>query len=1153
MLLLVLPASALVVWNAFQARRDGIERAFASLSGLARVAGLAQQRVLGSARLLLVGLSRSPAVRRGDFGRCADYMGDVRPAVAHLANLGFATRDGNVLCSALPVGAGVNVSDRGYFRRALGNSGFSVGAYMVGRVTGQKSIAFGYPVPDEKGNVVGIAYAAFDLGVFEASADEARLPQGAVILTLDRNGTVLARYPQRPERGSGTLPGAALRAALLGGGEGTLEAMDRDGVRRLYAYASVGADAERALSVAVGLPKSAIVGPIDRALARNLALLAAMLLFALAAAWNGYARWIGQPVRRLLAAGAAMEQGRLDARARGLGPVREFVQIEAAFNRMAESLAQRERRLAGLLEVSADWYWEQDSELRFKEISFNIFERAAIDRDEYVGRRRWETPHFGVSDAQWAEHRAALEAREPFRNFLVGRFDVHGARRYVSISGKPLFDADGAFAGYHGVSSDVTDRVLAEVAMRQSENRYRTLVELSPDAVFTHVDGHILYMNGPGARLYGGRESADLAGKSLRDLVVPAEHARVETRLREILERDAPLPPIEIVQRRLDGSDFVGEVHSKPIDIDGRRGCLTVVRDVTRRRQIEEALRDSEEQYRSLFEKNPYPMWVYRHDDMRFLAVNDAAVAHYGYRREQFLGMTNRDMHPPADLPRLLAAHEHVPETVRDQGHWRHLKKDGTLIDVHIVSYGVRFQGADAHLVHVTDITERLYHEEQIQFLATHDGLTGLPNRNLLADRVLQSLDGARRASRSVALLMFDLDNFKLLNDSFGHHGGDMLLKEVAARISGAVRGGDTVARLGGDEFVVVLGSLRRSEDAADVIEKIRAALAEPFLMEGKEVFVSASIGATLFPDDGEDMASLMRNADVAMYKVKEQGRDGVQFFTPEFSRKAAERIRLEAELRRALERGEFTVYYQPLVHLDTRRIVGAESLVRWRHALRGLVSPGEFIPVMEETGLIVQLGSWMLDQACAQLARWDGAGLPPLALSLNVSARQFRGAALVNEIDEVLARHGLGGARIEIELTESMVMGNAEGFVDVLRSLKELGVGLSIDDFGTGYSSLGYLKRFPIDKLKIDQSFVQDLTEDPNDAAIARTVIALGHSLGVAVVAEGVETRAQLEFFRRHGCDEVQGYYFGKPMPADAFERLVRDGLPPGLWNADR
>ena len=445
--------------------------------------------------------------------------------------------------------------------------------------------------------------------------------------------------------------------------------------------------------------------------------------------------------------------------------------------------------------------------------------------------------------------------------------------------------------------------------------------------------------------------------------------------------------------------------------------------------------------------------------------------------------------------------------------------------------------GAVTHFVGVlNDVTYRKDAEARLNHLANHDPLTGLPNRNLLHDRLAHAI--ARRREGMAAVLFLDLDRFKLINDSYGHDVGDELLKAVAARLSACLRGEDTVARLGGDEFVVLLEDLPGIDAAASIAGKIAARLAEPLSVGGRELPLAASIGIALYPRDGRVPQDLLKNADTAMYRAKEAGRGGFCFFAGEMNMHALRRLTLENELRRALDGGELEVFYQPQVAMDSGRLLGAEALVRWRHPLKGLVAPADFIPVAEETGLIVALGEQVLRAACRQIADWQRRGLPPLTVAVNLSPRQFRQADLVATIAGILAETGADPARLELEITEGAAMQNADEAVAALRRLRAMGVGLAIDDFGTGYSSLSYLKRFPIDKLKIDRSFVQGVPDDGDDTAIVQAIAAMAGSLKLKLLAEGVESEAQRAFLESLGCAEAQGWLFGRALPAADFER---------------
>jgi diguanylate cyclase (GGDEF)-like protein/PAS domain S-box-containing protein len=440
----------------------------------------------------------------------------------------------------------------------------------------------------------------------------------------------------------------------------------------------------------------------------------------------------------------------------------------------------------------------------------------------------------------------------------------------------------------------------------------------------------------------------------------------------------------------------------------------------------------------------------------------------------------------------------------------------------------------------IRDITERKAAEQQIEYQAYHDALTGLANRRLFQEHLTLALALAQRRDRLVAVLFLDLDHFKLVNDSLGHSVGDELLREIARRLRSSVREGDTVARVGGDEFTIVLQELSSRADAAVVAQKVLGTVAEPVEVGGHRLYVTTSIGVTLFPDDGDDAEALLKNADTAMYRAKAEGRNTYQLSTEELNRSTQERMTVESGLHVALEHDEFVLHYQPQVDLRTMRIVGMESLLRWRHPERGLVPPLDFIGVAEERGLIVPIGEWVLRTSCATAVTLRKHGVEEFRVAVNISARQFRDQSLVAMVRAALASSGLDARCLELEITESVAMENVELTLSVLTALRALGISIAIDDFGTGHSSLSYLKRFPIDTLKIDRAFIEDLPDRFEDAAIVRAVIQLADGLNLRVIAEGVETEEQLEFLRAHHCREVQGYYFSKPLPAAELEALV-------------
>ncbi|MDC4204275.1 MAG: EAL domain-containing protein [Candidatus Manganitrophus sp.] len=441
------------------------------------------------------------------------------------------------------------------------------------------------------------------------------------------------------------------------------------------------------------------------------------------------------------------------------------------------------------------------------------------------------------------------------------------------------------------------------------------------------------------------------------------------------------------------------------------------------------------------------------------------------------------------------------------------------------------------------DITERKQAEERLNHLTNFDLLTNLPNRLLFRDRLGLAISRAPWHKRSVGVLLFDLDRFKVVNETLGQAMGDFLLKAVSERLSATVREGDTVARLGDDMFGLILDDLAQPADSFRVSQKILDSLGKPFQIKGQEIFVSASIGIAIFPNDGDEIDLLMKHADTAMYRAKEQGGNNYQLYAPAMNQHATKRLALENNLRRALEREEFLLYYQPKVDLTTGQIVGMEALIRWKSPEAGMVSPAKFIPLAEETGLIVPMGEWILRTACAQNKAWQKQGLPPVRMGVNLSARQLQRQNLIGTIAHVLNETGLDPNYLELELTESLIMKSNESTMTELRELHLGGIEISIDDFGTGYSSLSYLKRLPIDTLKIDKSFVQDVTTDPDDAAIVAAIITMAHTLKLKVVAEAVETVEQLEFLRGLKCDQMQGYLFSKPLPAEEITRLLVEG----------
>ncbi len=584
---------------------------------------------------------------------------------------------------------------------------------------------------------------------------------------------------------------------------------------------------------------------------------------------------------------------------------------------------------------------------------------------------------------------------------------------------------------------------------------------------------------------------------------------------------------------------------------------VCVLRDITERKRAEEELRNERDKAQKYFDVAGV-LLVVIDAVQRVTRINTAGCALLGYEEREIIGKKWFDHFVPEKIrsevksifEKLMAGNIEPGEyfenpVVTRNGEERIIAwhnsvlrdKRGTIIGT--LSSGV-------------DITERRRAEEQIRILAYYDGLTGLPNRSFYRELLVRAITHAERHKEKMAVVFIDLDFFKRINDTLGHSVGDQLLRVAAERLTKCVRRSDTVARswedegtdvvsrLGGDEFIVVLSELAHNQDAARVANRILAELSRPFTLSGHEVIVSASIGIALYPADGKDAESLLKNADVAMYHAKNQGRNAYQFYTHSMNESAMERLTLENELRKALERDEFQLYYQPKLNLKNRKIVGLEALLRWKHPERGLVSPGKFIPVAEEAGLIVPIGEWVIRAACSQNRAWQKAGHKPVGIAVNLSGRQFEHRQLIETVTRALQDADLDPRYLALEITESAIMKNPEKASTMLQQLKTMGIPISIDDFGTGYSSLSYLKRFPVDELKIDRSFIMNIAANTDDAAIAGAIIAMAHSLKLNVVAEGVETEEQLAFLKSLGCDEAQGFLFGKPMPAEECVPLI-------------
>jgi diguanylate cyclase (GGDEF)-like protein/PAS domain S-box-containing protein len=940
--------------------------------------------------------------------------------------------------------------------------------------------------------------------------------------------------------------------------------------------------------------------------------------------------------------------------------------------RATRALRASEERFRNLTALSADWFWETDTEHRVTWLTGGPTVLAFFGSGLAFGRRLWELPGIELDGVAFTEHLEKLRLRVPFFDLEMARGDAGGTRQWHLVSGQPRHDAAGNFLGYRGVGRDVTERrrgerelaaakerlelalegssaslwdtdlrtgkvylsegwaelvgrpraptattvealmrgvheqdlpravqlsmdalkgeredyveehryrtvdgewkwVLsrgkvserdadgravrmtginfdittrkrAEQAVRDAEERYRSLIEMAPDAVVVFSGGIIEYANPAAARLVRLDSPKPLMGRKMEDFVHPEHLARFRERLDYL---SAGPGTVEIEERRLrrpDGSEVVVETASASYLERGRLVMQSVLRDVTEQRRVREALAEREQRFRDVVEASGEYVWE-TDAQWRYTYLSARVEAVLGYMRADLIGRTPREFMPLGEARTLddwFERNARDGQPFRDLTH-RSITKSGKVIWQQVSGIPVRdaagrlagYRGTGA------DITARKQAEERIQVLATRDALTGLPNRALLADRAGQAILAAARSRGQLAVLLFDLDRFKLVNDSLGHQAGDALLRAVAERLQNTLRREDTLARLGGDEYVLLWDGLKSVQEAAVVAQRIQGVLQRPFTVEGRTLNVTASIGISIYPNDGRDFSGLLKSADTAMYHAKDSGRGAFRFFSPELNARAVERLTLESDLRGALARGELLLHWQPVVRQGS--IVGAEALVRWNHPQRGLLAPDAFIPAAEESGLIRAIGEWTLEHALSQIGAWQRALPGEPWFALNVSALELaQGEAYVARLREALAAHGVPGARLELEVTERVLMAHLQENIETLKRIGELGVRLAIDDFGTGYSSLAYLRRLPIDKLKIDRGFLRELESNSGDAMIVETIAAMARGLGLQVAAEGVESEAQLRRLLAAGCVEWQGHLYSPALEAQAFERLV-------------
>jgi diguanylate cyclase (GGDEF)-like protein/PAS domain S-box-containing protein len=773
----------------------------------------------------------------------------------------------------------------------------------------------------------------------------------------------------------------------------------------------------------------------------------------------------------------------------------------------------------------AIWICDTSGDCIFVNQAWQDFTGRTLASD--VGTRWEDSIHPDDREGMVRAWHDTLGLRSDFAyDYRVRRFD--GSYAWIHDEGRPVYDERGDFVGYLGTCNDVNEQRLAELNAREKEGQIRMLADNVPVLIAYYGAGDLrcLFANKGYAQMFGLDESSIL-GRTVREVVGEEGYREIGPYVDRVVRGETVTYERSVVDRN--GERRVLEVSLMPQrDAPGDTlAAFVLIHDITHHRRAEEALRESEDRLRKFADATR--AGIAFHENGVVTDCNEAVLQLVGYTREEFIGSQIIEYVVPEHREQAL---EHVRTGFERPYESVILHKDGTLIPVEFEGRLMPFNGRMHRLSVVRDIRKRKAREAHIDFLAHHDALTSLPNRTLLLDRLEFVLANAKRRGTQVGVLFIDLDNFKTVNDSLGHAAGDQLLKVIAARLRGALREGDVVSRHGGDEFLVVLPELEGAQAAVPVAEKLLATVSEPMTLEGHEVSVSPSIGISVFPRDGATADYLIKNADSAMYLAKERGRSNYQFFDAQLAETAYRTLEMEARLRQAIREKEFIVHYQPQLRFDTGEVTGIEALIRWPQQNGGWIAPNDFIPVAEQRGLIRSIGAWVLREACRQNAEWQRQGLPKVPVSVNLSTAEFRQRNFVAEVEAVLRETGLEARYLAFELTEGMLMHDPADLERTLLKLKALGVKLAIDDFGTGHSSLMNLKRFPIDKLKIDRTFVRDVPGDPDDVAITAAIIDLARNMGITSIAEGVDDKAQFDFLRSRGCDELQGFLFARAMP---------------------
>ncbi|MBY0411817.1 MAG: EAL domain-containing protein [Burkholderiaceae bacterium] len=1181
----VLPSAALLFYTHTENEQRELERTREDLNAIGLLAAANQEQLIEGVRQILATVSSGPSVRRSDLADlCQEFLSNVAAASPSYALMGVVGLDGAQRCSNTSEAPFEPPHLKYFLGQALEQRAFSVVGYVVVRESGRKALAFSMPVFDYNGEFVGAAFAALDLMQIDQQLKALDLRESVRVSVTDPAGVLLASSNEDRLRMGTTIENLPLKTVLLAGQKSTLDALDARGINMLHVLVPAGPAPQSHLLIRVSAERDAILAPARLQLWNQLAVLALATLVGMTLAWL-FAQWyVVLPVSRLLKRMQAAGRGEA-CTVPSMSPMPvDFAQIDTGLTDMLNQLKHQQSQMAKAQEVTRVGFYEIDLVQNTVHLSPTINTILGLHSGiETISLDAYQAMIHPDDVDEVIRFRSKLTASAKSRRGSYRIVRTDGEVRYLDVYGTAEVAASGQLIRFSGAVQDVSEerrqRRLFQMQSQINEAivRTRTRAELLqrvceiavevgalPRVAVSEAEpgtGLIYPIASAGrddgfeAEAYGAwtlhNNDGPLAVAMRTGVYTVCDDVRTDASLASLrdfaLERgfySSAVVPLMVNGSCVAALTFTaGQPHFFQHDEhqllqaigNNLSYALTAMEQEAAREAATEALRLTQAAVNS--SSDGIVLCNAQAEGALLVYVNPAFERMTGYTSAEVLGKNCRFLQDgdtdQAGLDEIRAA---LCEHRVGEATLRNVRRDGSIFWNHLrVAPVHNAAGAVTHYVGVqTDVTERMGYEQDLAHRAHFDALTSLPNRHLLEDRLDQAIAQALRTQLQVGVAFLDLDNFKTFNDSIGHAAGDHVLCSVAERLVACLRPSDTVARLGGDEFVMVMGALTDACELENAMARIQLALAEPIVLGGKDYFAAASIGLAMYPRDGATVSELIQRADFAMYKAKEDGRGVVRAYEPSLDVRGGDRLELERALRQALTHRQFALHYQPKCDATTGDLCGLEALVRWNHPERGMVPPLQFISLAEQTGVIVQLGEWVLEEACRQNRRWQEQGVCNVPVAVNVSGIQFRQGNLLNTITSVLARTGLPPASLHIEITESVMMNDPEGFIRTLNALRALGVGVALDDFGTGYSSLSYLKRFPIDYVKIDRTFVRDITTDPMDAGICSAIISMAHNLGMKVIAEGVESSAQAQFLQERGCDQLQGYLIGRPQPAD-------------------